>query len=94
MSVLLQSDLSAKDLIDLIDAFASSIAKTGEWDDGKTKKKMSDWASTAKDDGKFDSVRVNLEKWSGSDEIPAFEEVVEELGTAQKIPEGDRKSVV
>ena len=88
MSVLLQSDLSTKDLIDLIDAFASSIAKTGEWDDGKTKKKMSDWASTAKDDGKFDSVRVNLEKWSGSDEIPAFEEVVEELGTAQKIPEG------
>jgi uncharacterized protein (TIGR02145 family) len=87
-SVLLQSDLNAEELTDRIDAIASSITKTGEWNDEKTKTKMADWASAAKDDGKFETVRDNLEKWSGSDEIPAFEEVVEEFGTAQKIPEG------
>ena len=86
-SVLLQSDLDAKKLADRMEAFASSIAETGEWNDDKTKTKMLDWASTAKADGKFDSVRENLEKWSGSDKIPGFEEVVEEFGGAQKIPE-------
>ena len=86
-SVLLQSDLNAEELTDRIDAIASSITKTGEWNDEKTKTKMADWASAAKDDGKFETVRDNLEKWSGSDEIPAFEEVVEEFGGAQKIPE-------
>ena len=79
-SVLLQSDLNAEELTDRMEAVASSIAKTGEWNDEKTKTKMADWASTAKDDGKFETVRENLEKWSGSDEIPAFEEVIEELG--------------
>ena len=87
-SVLLQSDLDAEELADRMDEFASSIEKTGEWNDEKTKTKMSDWASTAKDDGKFETVRENLEKWSGSDEIPAFEEVVEEFGTVQELPEG------
>ena len=87
-SVLLQSDLNAEELTDRMDAIASSITKTGEWNDEKTKTKMADWASSAKDDGKFETVRDNLEKWSGSDEIPEFEEVVEEFGTAQKIPEG------
>ena len=86
-SVLLQSDLDTKKLADRIDNFASSIAETGEWNDDKAKTKMADWASTAKADGKFDSVRENLEKWSGSDKIPGFEEVVEEFGGAQKIPE-------
>ena len=86
-SVLLQSDLDAKKLADRMEAFASSIAETGEWNDDKTKTKMLDWASTAKADGKFDSVRENLEKWSGSGKIPGFEEVVEEFGGAQKIPE-------
>ena len=79
-SVLLQSDLDAKKLADRMEAFASSIAETGEWNDDKTKTKMLDWASTAKADGKFDSVRENLEKWSGSDEIPEFEKVVDDFG--------------
>ncbi len=86
-SVLLQSDLDAKKLADRMEAFASSIEKTGEWNDEKTKTEMADWASAAKDDGKLKVVRENLEKWSGSDKIPGFEEVVEEFGGAQKIPE-------
>ncbi|WP_173475178.1 FISUMP domain-containing protein [Fibrobacter succinogenes] len=90
-SVLLQSDLNAEELTDRIDAIASSITKTGEWNDEKTKTKMADWASAAKDDGKFETVRDNLEKWSGSDEIPAFEEVVEEFGTASMIDPRDKK---
>ena len=79
-SVLLQSDLDAKDLTDRMAAVASSITETGEWNDEKTKTKMTDWASAAKDDGKFESVRENLEKWSDSDEIPEFEKVVDDFG--------------
>ena len=86
-SVLLQSDLETKKLADRMEDFASSITETGEWNDEKVKTKMADWASAAEADGKFDSVRENLEKWSGSDKIPGFEEVVEEFGGAQKIPE-------
>ena len=95
-SVLLQSDLDAKDLTDRMDAVASSIAKTGEWNDEKTKTEMSDWASAAKGDGKFESVRKNLSRWSGSDEIPEFEKVVENFGadsSAQNqdvIPESEK----
>lgn len=79
-SVLLQSDLDAKDLTDRMAAVASSITETGEWNDEKTKTKMTDWASAAKNDGKFESVRKNLEKWSDSDEIPEFEKVVDDFG--------------
>ncbi len=79
-SVLLQSDLDAKDLTDRMAAVASSITETGEWNDEKTKTKMTDWAGAAKDDGKFESVRENLEKWSDSDEIPEFEKVVDDFG--------------
>ena len=79
-SVLLQSDLDAKDLTDRMAAVASSITETGEWNDEKTKTKMTDWASAAKDDGKFESVRKNLEKWSDSDEIPEFEKVIDDFG--------------
>ena len=92
-SVLLQSDLDAKKLSDRMDGFASSIAETGEWNDDKVKTKMADWASTAKTDGKFDFVRENLEKWSGSDDVPEFEKVVDEINkdaknSTQEIPEG------
>ena len=91
-SVMLQSDLDAKKLTDRLDGFASSITESGEWDDEKTKKEMADWADSAKSDGKYDTVRDNLEKWSGSDEIPDFEKVVDEINkdakeTTQKIPE-------
>ncbi len=91
-SVLLQSDLDAEKLADRMDDIASSITKNGEWDDEKTKKEMADWADSAKSDGKYDTVRDNLEKWSGSDEIPDFEKVVDEINkdakeTTQKIPE-------
>ena len=87
-SVLLQSDLDAEKLAGRMDDIASSITKNGEWNDEKAKAEMADWASTAKSDGKYEAVRKNLEKWSGSDEIPDFEKVIEEINDAQKIPEG------
>ena len=79
-SVLLQSDLDAEKLAGRMDDIASSITKNGEWNDEKTKTEMADWAATAKSDGKYEAVRKNLEKWSGSDEIPEFEKVVEMYG--------------
>ncbi|MBO4829545.1 MAG: fibrobacter succinogenes major paralogous domain-containing protein [Fibrobacter sp.] len=87
-SVLLQSDLDAEKLAGRMDDIASSITKNGEWNDEKAKAEMADWASTAKSDGKYEAVRKNLEKWSGSDEVPDFEKVIEEINDAQKIPEG------
>jgi uncharacterized protein (TIGR02145 family) len=91
-SVMLQSDLDAEKLTDRLDGFASSITESGEWDDEKTKKKMTDWADSAKSRGKYETIRDNLEKWSDSDEIPDFEKVVDEINkdakeTTQKIPE-------
>ena len=91
-TVLLQSDLDAEKLTDRLDGFASSITESGEWDDEKTKKKMTDWADSAKSRGKYETIRDNLEKWSDSDEIPDFEKVVDEINkdakeTTQKIPE-------
>ena len=79
-SVLLQSDLDAEKLAGRMDDIASSITKNGEWNDEKAKMEMADWAATAKSDGKYEAVRKNLEKWSGSDEIPEFEKVVEMYG--------------
>lgn len=79
-SVMLQSDLDAKKLTDRLDGFASSITENGEWDDEKTKKKMTDWADSAKSRGKYETIRDNLEKWSDSDEIPDFEKVVDQFG--------------
>ena len=91
-SVLLQSDLDAEKLADRMDDIASSITRNGEWNDEKAKTEMADWAATAKSDGIYEAVRKNLEKWSGSDEIPEFEKVVDEINkdakeTTQKIPE-------
>ena len=91
-SVMLQSDLDAEKLTDRLDGFASSITESGEWDDEETKKKMADWADSAKSEGKYETIRDNLEKWSDSDEIPDFEKVVDEINmdtkeTTQKIPE-------
>ena len=91
-SVMLQSDLDAEKLTDRLDGFASSITESGEWDDEKMKKKMTDWADSAKSRGKYETIRDNLEKWSDSDEIPDFEKVVDEINkdakeTTQKIPE-------
>jgi len=96
-SVMLQSDLDAEKLTDRLDGFASSITEDGEWNDEKTKKKMTDWADSAKSKGKYETIRDNLEKWSGSDEIPDFEKVVDEMNgvakkdgkeSTQKLPEG------
>ena len=93
-SVMLQSDLDAEKLTDRLDGFASSITESGEWDDEKTKKKMTDWADAAKSDGKYETIRDNLEEWSDSDEIPDFEKVVDEINkdanknSTQEIPEG------
>ncbi len=96
-SVTLQADLDAKKLTERLDGFASSITESGEWDDEKTKKEMADWADSAKSDGKYETIRDNLEKWSDSDEIPDFEKVVDEINkdadknakdSTQKISEG------
>ena len=91
-SVTLQADLDAEKLTERLDGFASSITESGEWGDEKTKKKMTDWADSAKSKGKYETIRDNLEKWSDSDEIPDFEKVVDEINkdakeTTQIIPE-------
>ena len=83
-SVMLQSDLDAEKLTDRLDGFASSITESGEWDDEKTRKKMTDWADSAKSRGKYETIRDNLEKWSDSDEIPDFEKVVDEINKYAK----------
>ena len=96
-SVTLQADLDAEKLTERLDGFASSITESGEWDDEKTKKEMADWADSAKSDGKYETIRDNLEKWSDSDEILEVEKDVDEINkdadknakdSTQKIPEG------
>ena len=77
VSVLMQSDLNVTKLAERMNGFAADIAETGTWNDKNTKTEIAEWAATAKADGEFANVRKNIKNWGYTDEIPAFESVVE-----------------
>ncbi len=79
VSVLMQSDLKVAKLVERVKDVATDIAKDGSWDDDKTKTEIAEWAATANKNGELANVGKNIEKWGGSDDVSAFETVVEKF---------------
>ncbi|MBP5767640.1 MAG: fibrobacter succinogenes major paralogous domain-containing protein [Fibrobacter sp.] len=84
VSVMMQSDLKVAKLAERVNDVAADIAKDGSWDDDKTKTEIAEWAATADKNGEFENVGKNIEKWGGSDEVSAFETVVENFADSKK----------
>ena len=96
VSVLMQSDLKVAKLAERMNDVAADIAKDGSWDDNKTKTEIAEWAATADKNGEFANVNKNIEKWGGSDEVSAFETVVEkfaEIVITDSVPGASSSSV-
>ena len=79
VSVMMQSDLKVAKLAERVNDVAADIAKDGSWDNDKTKTEIAEWAATADKNGEFENVGKNIEKWGGSDDVSAFETVVEKF---------------
>ena len=79
VSVMVQSDLKVAKLVERVNDIAADIAKDGSWDDDKTKTEIAEWAATADKNGELANVGKNIEKWGGSDDVSAFETVVEKF---------------
>ena len=79
VSVMVQSDLKVAKLVERVNDVAADIAKDGSWDDDKTKTEIAEWAATADKNGELANVGKNIEKWGGSDDVSAFETVVEKF---------------
>ena len=61
-----------------VDNFGTAIAENGSLDNS-AKTEMADWAAMAESNGQMAKIRKNLENLGYADEIPAFENVVEEF---------------
>ena len=79
VSVMMQSDLKVAKLVERVNDVATDIAKDGSWDNDKTKTEIAEWAATADKNGELANVNKNIEKWGGSDDVSAFETVVEKF---------------
>ena len=79
VSVMMQSDLKVAKLAERVNDVAADIAKDGSWDDDKTKTEIAEWTATADKNGDLANVGKNIEKWGGSDDVSAFETVVEKF---------------
>ncbi len=84
VSVMMQSDLKVAKLAERVNDVAADIAKDGSWDDDKTKTEIAEWTATAEKNGDLANVNKNIEKWGGSDEVSAFETVVEKFAGSNK----------
>ena len=84
VSVMVQSDLKVAKLVERVNDVAADIAKDGSWDDDKTKTEIAEWTATAEKNGDLANVGKNIEKWGGSDDVSAFEAVVEKFADSKK----------
>ena len=73
VSVLMQGDADVTALAKRLEKFSDDFAEDGEWNDSKTKKEIAEWAATATENGKLDTIRKNIESWDYADSVPAFE---------------------
>ena len=78
ISVLMQSDISAANLLERLSIVSRSFAESGIWDDS-IKAKLADWAMLSETPYSSDStllmkIRRNVESWN--DSVPRFEKFV------------------
>ena len=74
LSVLLQGDRSAADMIVLLTEISSALAEKGEWNDSVAKAKLADWALRADNDNRFGLFRQHVRDWmlGGDTTVPDF----------------------
>ena len=80
VSVLMQGDEDVASLAKRLEKFSDDFAEDGEWNDGKTRNEITEWAATAKENGKLDTIRKNVETMNDGDKVDAFEKLVENSG--------------
>ena len=80
VSVLMQGDDDVASLAKRLENFSGDFAEDGEWSDSKTKKEIAEWAAAAKENGKLDTIRKNVETMNDGDKVNAFEKLVENSG--------------
>ena len=80
VSVLMQGDADVASLAKRLEKFADDFAEDGEWNDSKIKKEITEWAAAAKENGKLDTIRKNVETMNDGEKVDAFEKLVENSG--------------
>ena len=80
VSVLMQGDEDVTLLAKRLEKFSDDFAEDGEWNDNKTKKEITEWAAAAKENGKLDTIRKNVESMNNGEKVDAFEKLVENSG--------------
>ncbi len=77
VSVMVQGDESVSSLEKRMEKFAGDFAEDGQWNDSKTKKEIAEWAASATENGKLDTIRKNVESMNNGKKVPAFEKFIE-----------------
>lgn len=77
VSVMMQGDESVSSLEKRMEKFAGDFAEDGQWNDSKTKKEIAEWAASATENGKLDTIRKNVERMNNDKKVPAFEKFIE-----------------
>ena len=98
-SILLQGDRSVSELSELLTKIATDMEEDGTWDDDETRHSIADWAARADSNGRFSTIRANVEKWGLSAKVPDFEKYMRqfwyteyEFGKCNKDSVGSLKS--
>ena len=76
ISVLLQADLSASELSELLSAITTDMKDDGKWEDAKVTTRIAEWAMNADLYGRLEKIRKNVQSWGLSDAVPEFEKYV------------------
>ena len=80
VSVLMQGDEDVTSLAKRLEKFSDDFAEDGEWNDSKIKKEITEWAAAAKENGKLDTIRKNVETMNDGEKVDAFEKLLENSG--------------
>ena len=89
ISAMLQGDRNESELTALLAALSVDLGDNGKWDDSLRRAQVADWAMKADLEGRFATIRANVEGWNLVDsKAPAFEQHVtnywmQELGAGE-----------
>ena len=74
LSVLLQGDRSAADMIVLLTEISNDISEKGAWNDSVTKASLADWALQVDSEKRLDAIKKHVQDWhlGGDTTVPDF----------------------
>ena len=79
VSVLMQTDADVVKLEERANEFSTAVSKSGSWDNENAKTEIADWVRDAEASGTIEMIRRNVESWSDSSRVAAFEKYVEDF---------------